>query len=107
MSEQQFISECEQLLNAIEDALDAVDIDVDFQRTGHVLEIEFDNDSVIVVNGQVPMQEIWLAAPSGAHHFKRDDKGQWIDTRSSENLNAVLSRCVSAQGGQDVILSVA
>ncbi|MGB7184193.1 MAG: iron donor protein CyaY [Burkholderiaceae bacterium] len=105
MSEQQFISECEQLLNAIEDALDGVGIDVDFNRTGHVLEIEFDNSSVIVVNGQVPMRQIWLAAPSGAHHFHKLD-GRWVDTRSNEGFNAVLSRCASVQSGQEVIVAV-
>jgi len=103
MSEQQFISECEQLLNTIEDALDETGIDLDFQRTGHVLEIEFENDSVIVINGQVPMQEMWLAAPSGAHHFKKQD-GNWTDTRSGETLPAVLSRCVSTQSGQAVVI---
>lgn len=106
MSEQQFISECERLLDAIEDALDNLDIDVDFQRTGHVLEVEFDNGSVMVVNGQVPMREIWLAAPTGAHHFKQDEAGQWVDTRSGESLSAALSRCTSNQSGQDVIISV-
>jgi len=106
MSEQQFITECEQLLNTIEDVLDASELDVDFERNGHVLEIEFENSSKIVVNGQVPMREIWLAAPSGAHHFKKDGSGRWFDTRSSENLSVVLSRCASTQGGQQVMLKV-
>ncbi len=103
MNEQQFISECEQLLNTIEDALDETGIDLDFQRTGHVLEIEFEDESVIVVNGQVPMREMWLAAPSGAHHFKKEE-ATWTDTRSSETLSAVLSRCVSTQSGTPVVI---
>lgn len=106
MSEQQFITECEQLLNTIEDVLDASELDVDFERNGHVLEIEFEDNSKIVVNGQVPMREIWLAAPSGAHHFKKDDSGRWFDTRSAENLSVVLSRAASTQGGQQVMLKV-
>ncbi|MFK7963532.1 MAG: iron donor protein CyaY [Burkholderiaceae bacterium] len=106
MSEQQFLTECEQLLTTIEDVLDASELDIDFERNGHVLEIEFEDSSKIVVNGQVPMREIWLAAPSGAHHFKKDDSGRWVDTRSAENLSAVLSRCASAQGGQQVMLKV-
>lgn len=103
MNEQQFISECEQLLNTIEDALDETGIDLDFQRTGHVLEVEFEDESKIVINGQVPMLEMWLAAPSGAHHFKKLD-GNWTDTRSSETLGAVLSRCVSTQSGVAVLI---
>ncbi len=106
MSEQQFITQCEQLLASIEDALDESELDVDFQRSGHVLEIEFDNGSKIVVNGQVPMREIWLAAPSGAHHYRQDEAGRWADTRSDEFLSQTLSRCASAQSGQQVILKV-
>jgi len=106
MSEQQFITECEQLLNTIEDVLDASELDIDFERNGHVLEIEFEDRSKIVVNGQVPMREIWLAAPSGAHHFKKDDSGRWVDTRSAENLSVVLSRAASTQSGQQVMLKV-
>lgn len=106
MSEQQFITECERVLTTIEDALDASELDVDFQRNGHVLEVEFENGSKIVVNGQVPMREVWLAAPSGAHHFKKNDQERWIDTRSGDNLSAVLSRCASTQSGQQVMLKV-
>ncbi len=106
MSEQQFITQCEQVLSGIEDALDASELDIDFQRSGHVLEIEFDNGSKIVVNGQVPMREIWLAAPSGAHHFRRDDAGRWVDTRSGDYLSQTLSRCASAQSGENVVLKI-
>ena len=53
MSEQQFITQCEQLLASIEDALDESELDVDFQRSGHVLEIEFDNGSKIVAQRRV------------------------------------------------------
>ncbi len=105
MSEHQFITECERLLDTIEEALDASELDIDLQRTGHVLEIEFANKTRIVINGQVPMQEIWLAAPSGAHHFRKS-ASNWIDTRSGDELSAVLSRCASRQSGEEVIVAI-
>ena len=105
MSDQQFITECERLLDQIEDALDGCDVDVDMQRTGHVLEIEFDDGATIVVNGQVPMQEIWLASPAGAHHFHKRT-GRWTDTRSGEPLAQVLSRHASLRAGRDLLLAV-
>ncbi len=106
MSDQQFITECERLLDAIEDAVDASELDVDFQRNGHVLELEFENGSKIVINGQAPMREMWLAAPSGAHHYRKDDQQRWVDTRSGEELSAALSRCVSSQSGEPVVLKL-
>lgn len=102
--DQQFISECEALLTSIEDALDSSDLDVDFQRSGHVLEIEFEDESKIVINGQVPMREIWLAAPAGAHHFRKQDN-RWLDTRTDESLSTVLSRYASKQSGTSVVVA--
>lgn len=106
MSDQQFITECERLLDAIEDAVDASELDVDFQRSGHVLELEFENGSKIVINGQAPMREMWLAAPSGAHHYRKNDQQRWVDTRSGEEFSAALSRCVSSQSGEPVVLKL-
>lgn len=105
MSEQGFISACERLLDRIEDLLDDADVDADTRRSGHVLEVSFDGAGTVVINGQVPMREIWLAAPSGAHHF-RNVSDRWIDTRSGEPLPAVLSRCVSELSGTPVLMQV-
>jgi CyaY protein len=105
MTEQSFLSRCERLLETIEDALDGAGVDCDSMRTGHLLEIEFDDGAKIVVNGQAPLQEIWLADRSGGYHF-RQSAGQWCDTRSGEKLSAVLSRCVSAHCATPVTLAI-
>lgn len=105
MSDQDFLRRCDALLDQIEDSLDALDLDVDFERSGHVLEVTFDDDARLVVNGQEPMREIWLASPGGAHHFRRADDG-WVDTRSGESLSAVLSRAVSRHAGRSVVIAL-
>lgn len=105
MSEQAFLTICEQLLEAIEDALDAAGVDADSLRSGHLLEIEFDDGAKIVVNGQAPLREIWVAARSGGFHF-RDVDGRWRDTRSGEDLAQVLSRCVSEHCPAPVTLAL-
>ncbi|MEZ5658503.1 MAG: iron donor protein CyaY [Burkholderiaceae bacterium] len=105
MSEQEFLDLCEALLERIETVLDDLDLDLDFERSGHVLEIIFENDSRIVVNGQVPMREIWLASPGGAHHFRQQPEG-WVDTRSGQRFSALLSEAVSRQAGTRVELVV-
>ncbi len=77
---------------------------VDFERAGGgVMEIEFDDGSVIVVNKQAAAQEIWVAAKSGGFHY-RWDGASWRDSRSGEELYAALSRLATAQSGTSVEL---
>ena len=103
MTEQQFLDECDRVLAAIEDAIvtcDA-DVDIDTQRSGSVLEVEFENGSKIIVNGNAPVREIWVAARSGGYHF-RHGAGGWVDTRSGEPLAACLTRVFREQCGVPV-----
>ena len=103
MTEQEFQDLSERTLDAVEDALDACGADVETSRSGPVLQLEFDDGSKIIVNGNAPVREIWVAARAGGHHFRRDG-ARWVDTRSGEELFASLSRLVSQQGGAPVVL---
>ncbi len=103
MGEQAFLSLVERTLDRIEDAIDATGIDVDFGRSGHVLQLDFADGSRIVVNAQTPMRELWVATRAGGHHFREQD-GRWIDSRGEGELFACLSRWVSAQSGEAVVL---
>ena len=103
MTETEFLQRAEAVLTAIEAAVDAVNVDIEAARSGSVLTLELPNGGRIVVNLQAPMQQVWVAARSGGHHFGLRD-GVWIDTRDGAELFAALSRIVSAQGGQAVVL---
>ncbi|HUN92953.1 MAG TPA: iron donor protein CyaY [Burkholderiaceae bacterium] len=103
MTESEFLDAAESTLRAIEQALDASAADVDVERSGNVLTLVFDDASRAVVNIQVPMSQIWLAGRSGAHHFALRE-GAWVDTRDGTELFAALSRVVSAQAAQAVVL---
>ncbi len=103
MTEREFHELCDRALRAIEDAIDASGVDVESSRSGNVLELEFDDGSKVIVNGNTPLREIWVAAKSGGFHFRRDAE-RWVDTRSGEDLFACLSRVVSQQGGAPVLL---
>ena len=98
-----FQDQAEQIFQNIEDALDLLDVGIESLRQGPVLELEFDDDSKIVVNSQAALQEIWVAGKAGGFHFK-SKAGLWLDTRSGEELFATLSRLASAQSGQALIL---
>ena len=73
-------------------------IDIDASRTGGMLELDFPDRSKIVINMQPPLHELWLAARRGGFHFKLVS-GCWIDTRSGDDFQSVLSTCASEQAG--------
>jgi CyaY protein len=103
MSESEFLARAEAALAAIESALDAADLDVEPSRAGNVLTLELADGSKIVINTQAPMEQIWVAAKSGAFHYAWRE-GEWRDTRDGSELFAALSRLLSALGGQLVVL---
>lgn len=77
-------------------------IDIDSQRTGGLLELEFPDGSVIVVNTQPPLHELWLATREGGYHFGHVD-GAWRDTRDGAEFFARLSEAASAQAGKTLV----
>jgi CyaY protein len=103
MTESEFLEHAEAALRQIEKAVDAADIDIELTRAGNVLTLELGDGSRVVVNSQAPMQQLWLAARSGAHHYAWVD-GDWRDTRDGTEFFASLSRIISALGGVPVVL---
>lgn len=108
MTETEFLAVAEGVLNAVESAFDRAgeeaDVDIECSRRGNVLEIEFiDNGSKIIVNTQVPMREIWVAARAGGFHYRLNE-GRWCDTRDGSELFPSLSRLAGLQAG--TVLSI-
>lgn len=89
-------------LAVIEQRVVDAGIDVDLVSEG-VLEIEFDDGGMMVVNRHEVSREIWVAGRSGAHHFRWNGTG-WFDTRSGEPLMVVVSALVSQMAGRPVVL---
>ena len=90
--------ELDRLESAVETAADAADADIEINRAGNLMELEFEDGSKIIVNSQAPMQELWVAARSGGFHFRHDGQ-RWVDTRGGGELYAALSGYVSQQAG--------
>ncbi len=104
MSESEFIGLAEATLAAIERAIDLSAVDIEASRTGNVLTLELENGSKVVINSQTPMQQMWVAGKSGAFHYTRSGD-RWIDTRDGSELFAALSRLISTQGGEAIVLN--
>jgi len=105
MNEAEFEALALSELSLIEQALEASGVDADIEQTGDgVLELEFPDGGKIVINRHGAAREIWVAARSGGHHFRRDGT-QWRDTRDGSELYAALARLVSEQAGAPVALA--
>ena len=104
MTDSEFEALTDAALERIEQAIEASGVDADLQsKAGGVLEVEFDNGSKMVINRHGAAREIWVAAKPGGFHFRWDGSA-WRDTRDGGELFAALSRLVSAQSGQGVVL---
>ena len=102
------------LLHSIEAALEAaddqLDLDLDVERQGgNVINIRFKDKSVIVVNTQPPLHEIWVAAKSGGYHYRWAGTMAtplWLDTKTNRELLSDLTQFASAQAGQAVKIAL-
>lgn len=105
LTDSQFHTLAEKTLRKIEACLEAafqdLDIDLDIARQGgNVVNIQFADRSVIVVNTQAPLQEIWVAAKEGGFHYRwagTEAQPSWVDTKSGAELFTELSRMATAQ----------
>jgi CyaY protein len=95
-SESDFNVHVDKVLACVESAVDQADADIDSELNGGILTLTFANDTKVIINRQTPMREIWVAAKSGGFHF-RFNGATWLDTRSNEALDTLLSRVMSAQ----------
>jgi CyaY protein len=104
-SESQFNALVDQVLVAIEDALEASDADIEFETVSGILTLEFDNGSKIIINRQTPNREIWVAARSGGFHFRRNGE-TWADTRGGPPLAERLAACILDQCGESLRITL-
>jgi len=110
IDDKQFYQLGSNLLHSIEMALEtadeALDLDLDIERQGgNVINIRFKDKSVIVVNTQPPLHEIWVAAKSGGYHYRWAGtmaQPLWLDTKTGKELLSDLTDFASAQSGQAV-----
>lgn len=103
MTETEFIELAESTLQRIQSAVEAAADEVDVDRQGNVLTIEFDDGFQIVINKQTPTQQLWLASLKGGHHYERSGD-QWVDTCSRRTILQDLSALLTQKLGRNVEL---
>jgi CyaY protein len=114
IDDKQFHEQGSRLLQSIELALEAaddeLDLDLDLERQGgNVINIRFRDKSVIVINTQPPLHEIWVAAKSGGYHYRwagSMNQPLWLDTKTGRELLSDLSQFATAQAGKDITFAL-
>ena len=97
MNESEFNQLADAALARIEAAIDHCGGDVECNRSGNVLEVEFDNGQKIIINRHDVNREIWLAAKSGGFHYAWRD-GAWHSRRDGSELFGKLQELFAVQG---------
>ncbi len=107
MNESEFRDLADETIENIQTAIDDSGADIDYEESGGVLTLEFENGSKIIFSKQPPVKQLWMAAKSGGFHFDYDEaSSRWIcDNADHEELYAMLSRLATEQGGEVVSLS--
>lgn len=102
MTESEFNDLVDETFEALELALDGVDDDLDYESSGGVLTVDFDNDTTMVFSRQRPTCQLWLAARSGGFHFVYDSEaGDWRGTRDKQLFRPFVVEQMKSQGGID------
>jgi CyaY protein len=98
MTPAEFTELYEDTLMAMEEAMDEVDGDIDYETVNGILTITFENGSKIIITPQSATSQLWVAAKSGGFHFEYKDDA-WYRTTDNEALNEVMTELFASQAG--------
>lgn len=103
LTDTQYHQMVDEILLEIEQALDELDIDLDYESFGGKLDITFPNQTKIIINKQAPLHQVWVATKFNGYHFNYQD-GQWIDERFGDELWHLINDASTKQAGEPVSL---
>lgn len=78
-------------MQTIEEMIDDSEADIDYETSGNVMTLEFEDRSQIIINRQEPMKEVWLASKSGGFHFSYQNE-QWICSKTGMELITMVKQ---------------
>ena len=97
MNDSQYNLIADELLLAVEEAIEDSGVDIDYEGVGGLLTLTFINTSKVIINKQAPLHEIWVATKFNGHHFVLSMASSWTDKRNGEEFWQFLSNAVSTQ----------
>lgn len=108
MNESEFNQRIDETLLAIEEAIDASGVDIDYENVAGILTLIFEDGSQVIINRQIATLQLWLAARSGGYHFDWDGaRGGWFRDSDDQPLQALLNETLSLHAGETIALVLA
>ncbi|MCO4800039.1 MAG: iron donor protein CyaY [Colwelliaceae bacterium] len=104
MTDTQYNLMAEDILLALEEAIEDCGVDIDYEGVGGMLTLTFKNTSKIIINKQAPLHEIWVATKFNGHHFHFENE-QWVDKRGGDEFWQFISDAVSTQAETPMTLN--
>ena len=104
MNDSQFNALSDELILAVEEAIEECGTDIDFEGASGILTLTFLNKTKIIINKQAPLHQVWVATKFNGHHFAFEND-QWIDNRGGGEFWQFLSEAVSKQADTTIKLS--
>lgn len=104
MNDSQYNFIADELLLAVEEAIEDCGTDIDYEGVGGMLTLTFKNGTKIILNKQAPLHEVWVATKFNGHHFHLEND-LWIDKRGGDEFWQFLSTAVSTQADTSISLS--
>lgn len=101
MTDTQYHQLADALMLTIEDQIDDLDADLDYESAEGILEIIFPDRSKIVINKQAPLHQVWVATKFNGHHFELHGE-QWIDNRSGAEFWQFMCDAATKQAGVEI-----
>lgn len=103
MNDSEYNIAAEDLLLAVEEAIEDCGHDIDYEGVGGLLTLTFKNTTKIIINKQAPLKEIWVATKFNGHHFHFEND-QWMDKRGGGEFWQFISKAVSIQADAEITL---
>jgi CyaY protein len=103
MNDSEYNMAAEDVLLAVEEAIEDCGHDIDYEGVGGLLTLTFKNSTKIIINKQAPLKEIWVATKFNGHHFHFENE-QWVDKRGGIEFWQFISQAVSVQAEAEITL---
>jgi CyaY protein len=105
MDESEFNQHVDDIIERIEEQLDEMETDLDYETAGGVFTVTFENNTKIIINRQAPLKQIWVATKSGGFHFDFNlQSDHWVKDDDGTELFNALSQYFSDQAGEPIEL---
>lgn len=104
MNDSEYNLIADELLLAVEEAVEDCGEDIDYESVSGLLTLTFKNKTKIIINKQAPLHQVWVATKFNGHHFEMIDN-TWQDNRGGGEFWQFISSAVSKQAEVELILS--